>query len=789
MPSLKKNLLFVVCIAQLHLAAQQNIDNASKITQQYQDYFKTDRKSVHLHLNKTLYITGETIWFNSYIYNQSKNNRSKENEFVFVDLVDGKGNVITKKTILNKNGQGNGDLFITNTLPTGLYFLQAYTGSMQGLEEDDSSKYPILITNLSNGDFTNYEYRKKGAGYEVTIASEGGSLISGVFGTCTARIVDSRGKALQPDSVLLMDQNQKRISKIQMNSDGVGSFSLVPEFGKPYHLQVFREGETFSKQLPVVKKTGVAFGIARNPNQQEILVKITDTRIDKKQNNLILYIHKDGNIIGTPVGIPDRTGKTQFKINNDVLFNGFNTLSIIDTKGIVHAERLVYHQTDFRNKKFGITNSIQQTDSVQLALIYNGVAEAKEQHVSISILPGATKAERFRKNAFFAIHMEAYFPGAQWRSLWNIEFKAVRDLNDIDQLSILAKPKYRWKTILNKNLVSPQMHSYTGAIQGVVEVRDKNVTPKSVILYSKENELLSNANVVDGKFSFEELVLAKGSKLSLSLIGEDGKPHKANFSYTIQPVITNFRHRFRTNDIHLAEEQEEDELTQLIGKIATTQQLEEVVVTAKKLKYQKFFPAYYGIKIDSTSGMATLKDFLARQGFYPTLIGIDYPDFRRAGSIQIAKSSRKCGLIFPGIIFDGKFSPYTDIYEDTRMEHIEEIYWDRPTTCSALLVVFTNDKFKNRPRPDHLITSKEIVATNGFDAPQPFKRPQYFDTNTTSFKHFGVLAWKTSINETHADGLLHLTVPVESEVQIRITIEGYSKSGEIISENHLVSLN
>ena len=123
------------------------------------------------------------------------------------------------------------------------------------------------------------------------------------------------------------------------------------------------------------------------------------------------------------------------------------------------------------------------------------------------------------------------------------------------------------------------------------------------------------------------------------------------------------------------------------------------------------------------------------------------------------------------------------------MEHIEEIYWDRPTTCSALLVVFTNDKFKNRPRPDHLITSKEIVVTNGFDTPKPFKRPQYFDTNTTSFKHFGVLGWKTSTTETQADGLLHLTVPVESEVQIRITIEGYSKSGEIISENHLVSLN
>ncbi|RNC92658.1 MAG: hypothetical protein ED555_06160 [Allomuricauda sp.] len=786
MLTLKKIFFLIVSVAQLHLTAQQNKDDASKIIQQYQDYFKTDRKTVHLHLNKTLYLTGETIWFKSYVYNQSKNKRSEESEYVLVDLVDGEGNVIAKKTILNTNGQGNGDLFITNTLTTGLYFLQAYTGSMQGLEEDDSSKYPILITNLSNGDFTNYEYRKKGEEPKVTIASEGGSLISGVFGTCTARIVDPRGKALQPDSVLLMDQNQKRISKIQMNSDGVGSFSLVPKFGKPYHLQVFHEGETFSKQLPVVKKTGVAFGIARNPNQQEILVKITDTRIDKKQNNLSLYIHKDGNIIGTPVGIPDRKGKTQFKINNDLLFNGFNTLSIIDTKGIVHAERLVYHQTDFRNKKFEVTNSIQQTDSVQLALSYNGVSETKEQQVSISILPGATKAERFRKNAFFALHMEAYFPGAQWRNLWNKEFKAVRDLNDMDQLSILANPKYRWKTILNKNLVSPEMHSYTGAIQGVVEVNE-NVTPKSVILYSKENELLSNTNVIDGKFSFEELVLAKGSKLSLSLIGEDGKPHKANFSYTIQPVITNFRHRFRTKDIHKLEDHGERR-SELIGITANTQQLDEVTVTAKRLKYERFFPGYRGIKIDSTADMTTIRDFVRRQGFYPILIS-PRAKGRRAGTIQLAKRNSRCGLVFPAILLDGVYDQYLSPYEELRMEHIDELYWDRPNACGMIIVVFTNEKYKNRPLPDYQMTSKEIVVTNGFDTPKPFKRPQYFDTNTTSFKHFGILGWKTSTTETHADGLLHLMVPVESEVQIRINIEGYSKSGELISENHLVSLN
>ncbi|MEM1258435.1 MAG: hypothetical protein AAGH81_07900, partial [Bacteroidota bacterium] len=760
-----------------------------RIIEQYQNYFKTNRKSVHLHLNKTIFLTGEHIWFSTYIFNTSLNLPSEEKEFVYVDLIKGNGEIITQKTILYTDGSGRGDLLLPNSLSSGLYFLQAYTASMQNFEEDDSSKFPILVNNFSNNDFINYDYVKKSGSPEILVIPEGGHLLDGVFGKCTVRAMDKLGKTLVPDSVLLINGDNKPISKIGFNNYGFGTFSLIPDHTKSYKLILFRNGEILEKELPKPKLEGVTLAFTRNPGKKEIILKVSDKRSDqtKRLERLTLLIHKDKNVIGIPIAPSLTTDQSQFKVNYDALPIGMNTATVVDGKGKVYTERLFYHNYELESKKFGIMKSAQISDSVQLSLNFHYKPNAKDQNLSISILPGDTKSQRFRKKAFFTHHLEAYFPGPEWRYLWTKDLASLEDLSFIDQITIMAKPKYNLRTILNKNLSVPSPNLFTGGIEGTVEAHNKKIKPKNVVLYSKENQLLINAEVIEGRFRFRELILAKGSKLNLSLIGEDGKPHKANFSYVIKPVIANFRHRFKTDYVHKSTEFASEDFT-LTSRGTNVQQLDEVTITAKKMKYEKFFQGFFGLKVDSTIAMSTLKEFLLKEGYYQMFIDPLFPDPRRAGTSQIGKINTRCGYVFPSIIFNGVFSDYIDFYQDTRMEYIDEIYWDRPDSCSALLVVFTNEEYKNRPLPDSQITSKEIVVDKGFDSPQPFRRPSYFETDNTEFKHFGVLGWKSIKTKTNSKSL-SFKVPVENENEIMVVIEGHSDSGKIISENHLIALN
>jgi hypothetical protein len=90
--------------------------------------FAADTPKLFLQLDKSTYISGETIRFKNTIINS---NREKEN-VLYVDLC-GEGNLFTSAVVLRKNNHWEGELFIPDSLQTGVYMVRAYTGNDQGI--------------------------------------------------------------------------------------------------------------------------------------------------------------------------------------------------------------------------------------------------------------------------------------------------------------------------------------------------------------------------------------------------------------------------------------------------------------------------------------------------------------------------------------------------------------------------------------------------------------------------------------------------------------------------------
>ncbi|MBX2890374.1 MAG: carboxypeptidase regulatory-like domain-containing protein [Saprospiraceae bacterium] len=96
---------------------------------------ETAPEKIYLHLDRTLYQPGETIWFGAYIRNAGDLMPSLQSQILHVELLDSRGAVLQKKTYLAFDGTAAGDFEFSKDLPGGLYKIKAYTRWMQNTSE------------------------------------------------------------------------------------------------------------------------------------------------------------------------------------------------------------------------------------------------------------------------------------------------------------------------------------------------------------------------------------------------------------------------------------------------------------------------------------------------------------------------------------------------------------------------------------------------------------------------------------------------------------------------------
>lgn len=104
-----------------------------------------DKSVQRLQTDKSIFVSGETIWFKNSLVSYNNNEHQK---ILFVDLC-GEGEIITSRILLRKNNHWEGDIYIPDSLETGIYLLRAYTGNYNGKAEI-TSKLVSVINRFGN---------------------------------------------------------------------------------------------------------------------------------------------------------------------------------------------------------------------------------------------------------------------------------------------------------------------------------------------------------------------------------------------------------------------------------------------------------------------------------------------------------------------------------------------------------------------------------------------------------------------------------------------------------------
>lgn len=239
--------LYVVGMSQLN--AQDKIDKA--IQNLEQNY---PQEKVYLLLDKDKYVVGDHIYFKSFVFNGY--NRSAISNTLLVELYDHNKNMVDKKTVFLKDGEGDGTFVLNDFLNEDIYFIRAYTTWMANFPEEFNFMKQVPIYN------PNSESRlvlDKNIKWTANAFPESGTFIDNIPTKFAVRLYS---QGIPPTSwsgyVIDAEKPNEKLAAFKNLDENVAIFNITPKAGKTYKAIIEdNKGVKQTINLPAVSGSGI----------------------------------------------------------------------------------------------------------------------------------------------------------------------------------------------------------------------------------------------------------------------------------------------------------------------------------------------------------------------------------------------------------------------------------------------------------------------------------------------------------------------------------------------------
>lgn len=323
--------LLLVCInlliAAQAFAQQPQPDTLRKKFERY----RTFQEKIYVHLDRTLYVTGETLWFKIYYTDATLHHPTDLSKVAYLEVLDAENTPLAQTKIeLYKNG-GSGSLFIPATINSGNYTVRAYTAWMKNFDPELYFHTTISIINP----FRTPGLQKTAATKppDAQFFPEGGNLVNALKSKVAFRVTDSAGKGIDFEGTLL-DQHNETVASFKPQQFGIGHFSFTPAAGNRYHAVIKDQtGKTHNYPLPAAHDNGYTLEVDHNT------IRIQTTGTDA--THVFLFIHTR-HMIQRCEALALKNGITETTLDKNRLPEGITHITVFDASLKPVCERLVF---------------------------------------------------------------------------------------------------------------------------------------------------------------------------------------------------------------------------------------------------------------------------------------------------------------------------------------------------------------------------------------------------------------------------------------------------------------
>jgi hypothetical protein len=248
-------------------AIKQNFD-----TYQSRNY----REKVFLHTDKTIYATGEIIWFKAYITDAVTNNFSSLSKICYIEVTSAGNKPLLQAKVDINSGTGSGSFVIPSSIRSGNYLIRGYTNWMKNFDPSFYFEQPVTIINpdkkpelikkdsrLSYGDTVNYP--------NVHFFPEGGNLVYGLQSRVAFKITNAYAGGM-PGSGFILNEKNDTVVSFATEHFGMGAFSFTPSKGHQYHAIIRINNKTFRRDMPEIYTNGWTLNVKEEGNKLTVTV-------------------------------------------------------------------------------------------------------------------------------------------------------------------------------------------------------------------------------------------------------------------------------------------------------------------------------------------------------------------------------------------------------------------------------------------------------------------------------------------------------------------------------------
>lgn len=773
-------LLFTSCL----LIAQETPDeNRAKIVTALEDYFFLEREAIHLHLDKSTFLTHEKIWFQGYVINR-KTKKAFFTTNVYVVLYDEAGTVVTEKLVYAYNGTFSGVIDLDSKLRSGLYYIQVYTNWMNNFSEDESSIFRVNVINPQEG-IKNYNKIDEES-LELALYPEGGNFINGMKNTIGIRVKDGRNNAPENLDAIIQNAKGENLKTVRLNSAGFGKFEVNPDDDFE-SVTVTYENKTLTKSL--TNKQGIGFGLEVNNFSMEgkTIIKVKTnlaTVATFKNKKAYLIVHQDNKQFIYDLEIGKNTLEQTILLQNTDLFGGINTIRIIDSNLQEWANRNLYNPSK-KEARIVVNKNGRKVDKLEFV----GYTATPNSNLSISVLPTDTKAVAENYSIIAGLSINPYLSEPlsnanyyllQPKRITNYEL----DLFLMNQ----SNPKYAWENIKSSK-PSPNFSFDIGlSLKGTISPNIRNKTDHKVKIVSFKDQIIKSTEVNEkGEFLFENLILTDSTSLAMSVLklpGFETIEGKINQQLVNRkkPFYKAFKPSFSGKEITAEKLSADLDLPKFASEAI---QLEEVKIE-KKLTYQRVIGNSFlnGYKVDEKMEYIDLLSFIERNGFIVE---------RRFGEATIysrVNNTINAQRPTPLIVVDGRALMTQFEFTTMRMSDFDEIYLSSNALVpgmqnhTGIIRAYTKKNFK----PSYVKADpNNVLIKEAFSTYPSFKNADYKNTNNTGFDYYGLIEWKSLIS-TNDEGQFLFRITDYNKPEVKAIIEGITPEGTLIHEEIILEM-
>ncbi len=309
-------------------------ESISTIQHQFEAYTNNNyQEKVFLHTDKTVYTTGEVLWFKAYVTNAASNSFSLLSKICYVEIISDEKKQLMQGKISIDSGRGNGSFLLPSSTRSGNYVIRAYTNWMKNFDPQFYFEENISIINPNKKP----EFKKESNNDSIYAAffPEGGNLVSGLNNNVAFKITDKYGKGVQAKGFIVSGKDT--VTSFKTERFGMGTFSFNPLKGNMYQAIIKLNNTIIKKELPEIYTNGWTLHVADDGNKLSIKIACNM----EAEHAVFLFVQTRGSIKSAKM-LYLTNGNVTSAINKSAFGDGISQITVFNEKKQPVCERLYF---------------------------------------------------------------------------------------------------------------------------------------------------------------------------------------------------------------------------------------------------------------------------------------------------------------------------------------------------------------------------------------------------------------------------------------------------------------